>query len=115
VAPTAGSRLTATVLPPEIVQTLKPDYVTPAVVLLGHETCPVTGKLFEVGGGWVCQTRWEQTQGVFFRDEFTAEELQGKWDEATSFENARHASQLTESKTGIEERLGKTLAMAPQK
>lgn len=115
VAPTAGSRLTATVLPPEVVQALKPEYVTPAVVLLGHETCPVSGKLFEVGGGWVCQTRWEQTQGVFFRDEFTAEDLHGRWEEATSFENARHASQLTESKTGIEERLGRPLAMAPQK
>lgn len=51
VGPTAGSRLTATVLPKEVLEALKPEYVTPAVVLLGHESCPVTGKLFEVGGG----------------------------------------------------------------
>lgn len=114
VAPTASSRLTATVLPPEVLEALKPEYVTPAVVLLGHESCTVTGKLFEVGGGWVCQTRWEQTQGVFFRDDYAAEDLQAKWDQATSFDNARHAERLAESKTGLQERLGKELVLAPQ-
>ena len=62
IAPTAGSRLTQSVLPLEVVQALKPEYVTPAVILLSHETAQTTGKLFEVGGGWVCQTRWEQTE-----------------------------------------------------
>jgi 3-hydroxyacyl-CoA dehydrogenase/3a,7a,12a-trihydroxy-5b-cholest-24-enoyl-CoA hydratase len=115
VAPTAGSRLTATVLPKEVLNALKPEYVTPTVVLLGHESCSVSGKLFEVGGGWVSQTRWEQTEGVFFRDDFGAEELQAKWGQVTNFENARHASKISESKTGLEERLGRKLELAPQK
>lgn len=114
-APTASSRLTATVLPPEVLAALKPEYVTPAAILLGHETCPVTGKLFEVGGGWVVQTRWEQTQGVFFKDDYCAEDLVDKWDQATSFENSRHGAKVSESKTGIEERLGRKLELAPQK
>lgn len=114
VAPTAGSRLTATVLPQEVIDALKPEYVTPAVVLLTHESSQVTGKLFEVGGGWISQTRWEQTQGVFFKDAFTAEDVQARWDEATSFANSRHATTVLESKTGVEERLGKTFTLAPQ-
>lgn len=114
VGPTAGSRLTATVLPKEVVEALKPEYVTPAVVLLTHESSTTTGKLFEVGGGWVSQTRWEQTQGVFFQDEYSAEDLLGKWDEATSFENSRHATTVGESKSGIKERMGKDVALAPQ-
>lgn len=114
VGPTAGSRLTATVLPKEVLDVLKPEYVTPAVVLLGHETCPVTGKLFEVGGGWVSQTRWEQTEGIFFRDDFTPEDLQAKWDEVTSFASSRHATKVSESKSGMEERLGKRIDLAPQ-
>jgi NAD(P)-dependent dehydrogenase (short-subunit alcohol dehydrogenase family) len=114
VAPTAGSRLTATVLPPEVIEALKPEYVTPAVVVLTHESCPVSGKLFEVGGGWVCQTRWEQTQGVFFRDQFAAEDLLAQWDQATSFESARHATKVSESKMGIVERLGRGVALMPQ-
>jgi len=115
VAPTAGSRLTATVLPQEVLEALKPAYVTPAVVLLSHESCPVSGRLFEVGGGWVSQTRWEQTEGFFFRDDFGAEELQTKWDEVTNFENARHADKISQSKTGLEERLGRKLELVPQK
>lgn len=114
VAPTAGSRLTATVLPQEVRDVLKPEYVTPTVVLLGHDSCPANGKLFEVGGGWVAQTRWEQTQGVFFKDDFEAEDLQAKWAEVTDFTNARHATKVSESKSGLEERLGKPLELKPQ-
>ncbi|WP_230206650.1 hypothetical protein [Novosphingobium sp. Gsoil 351] len=106
--------MTEGVLPKEVTDALKPEYVTPAVILLAHESCPTTGKLFEVGGGWVSQTRWEQTQGVFFNDDFSSEQLAERWGEATSFEGSRHASKLQEAKTGIQERLGRDLALAPQ-
>ena len=115
IAPTAGSRLTATVLPKEVLEALKPEYVTPAVILLTHEDAKVSGKLFEVGGGWVSQTRWEQTQGVFFQEEYAAEDLLGKWDEATCFENSRHGTTLAESKSGIKERTGQDLVLTPQR
>ena len=115
IAPTAGSRLTATVLPKEVLEALKPEYVTPVVGLLAHETCPVNGKLYEVGGGWVSQTRWEQTQGVFFEHDYSIEDLQAKWEQANSFENARHATKVAESKSGLEERLGRKMELAPQK
>lgn len=106
VGPAAASRLAGTILPPEIMEALKPEYVTPAVILLSHESIDVTGKLFEVGGGYVTQTRWEQSQGAFFKDMFTAEELLARWDEATSFENSRHGTTMADCKFGIEERLG---------
>ena len=115
IAPTAGSRLTATVLPQEVIDALKPDYVTPAVVLLTHESCTANGKLYEVGGGWVSQTRWEQTHGVFFQDQFSVEELAARWDEATSFKNSRHASSIGEAKTGIPERVGRAVGLSPQR
>jgi 3-hydroxyacyl-CoA dehydrogenase/3a,7a,12a-trihydroxy-5b-cholest-24-enoyl-CoA hydratase len=114
VGPTAGSRLTETVLPKEVTEALKPEYVTPAVILLTHDSSTTTGRLFEVGGGWVSQTRWEQTEGVFFQDDFSAEELLGKWDEATSFENSRHGTSVAESKSGIKERVGRDVALSPQ-
>lgn len=114
VGPTAGSRLTATVLPKAVTDALKPEYVTPAMILLTHESSDVTGRLFEVGGGWVSETRWEQTEGVFFQDEFSAEQLQARWAEATSFVHARHASTIGESKSGIKERMGEDVALKPQ-
>jgi 3-hydroxyacyl-CoA dehydrogenase/3a,7a,12a-trihydroxy-5b-cholest-24-enoyl-CoA hydratase len=112
--PTAGSRLTATVLPKAVTDALKPEYVTPAVVLLCHESSTANGRLFEVGGGWVSETRWEQTEGVFFKDEFSVERLESRWAEATSFEHSRHASNINESKSGIKERMGEHIPLMPQ-
>jgi len=114
IAPTAGSRLTATVLPPEVTEAMKPEYVTPVVILLTHEDSTVSGKLFEVGGGWVSQTRWEQARGVFFEQEFSSETLLERWDEVTSFENSRHAASVAEAKTGLKERMGRDVALTPR-
>lgn len=113
-APTAGSRLTATVLPRDVTEALKPEFVTPTAIILGHESCPVNGALFEVGGGWISQTRWEQTRGVFFRDDFTAEDLEARWGDVTDFTDPRHAARIGEAKNGIEERFGQPMKLMPQ-
>lgn len=47
IAPIAGSRMTATIMPPEMVAALKPDFVVPLVAYLCHEKTPVNGGLFE--------------------------------------------------------------------
>ncbi|EGW08657.1 Peroxisomal multifunctional enzyme type 2 [Cricetulus griseus] len=47
IAPNAGSRMTKTVLPEDIVEALKPDYVAPLVLWLCHESCEENGGLFE--------------------------------------------------------------------
>ncbi|HEX6386211.1 MAG TPA: SDR family oxidoreductase, partial [Anaerolineae bacterium] len=66
IAPIAGSRLTETVLPPDLVEALKPEYVAPLVAYLCHESCTETGGLFEVGAGWVSRLRWQRSKGAFF-------------------------------------------------
>jgi 3-hydroxyacyl-CoA dehydrogenase/3a,7a,12a-trihydroxy-5b-cholest-24-enoyl-CoA hydratase len=114
VGPTAGSRLTETVLPKAVTEALKPEYVTPAVIRLCLEDSDVTGRLFEVGGGWISETRWEQTEGVYFESDFTVEDLEKRWAEATSFEKSRHASKISESKSGIKEKMGEEVPLAPQ-
>uniref|UniRef100_A0A669CSX8 Peroxisomal multifunctional enzyme type 2 n=1 Tax=Oreochromis niloticus TaxID=8128 RepID=A0A669CSX8_ORENI len=48
IAPVAGSRLTETVMPPDLVASLKPEYVAPLVLWLCHEQCQENGGLFEV-------------------------------------------------------------------
>ena len=45
--------MTETVMPKELVEALRPDYVAPLVVALAHEECPESGSLFEVGAGYV--------------------------------------------------------------
>ncbi|NJN83050.1 MAG: SDR family NAD(P)-dependent oxidoreductase, partial [Caldilineaceae bacterium] len=49
IAPIAGSRMTETVLPKELLDALEPGYVSPLVAFLAHESCEETGALF----GWV--------------------------------------------------------------
>lgn len=56
--PTAGSRLTQTVMPQELVDALKPEFVTPLVVYLCHESCTESGKVFEAGAGWFGTSRF---------------------------------------------------------
>lgn len=64
VAPLAGTRMTATVMPAEVVEALKPDYVAPFVGFLAHESCPDNGGLYEVGAGYIARHRWQRTAGV---------------------------------------------------
>jgi len=52
VVPIAGTRLTEGVLPPEIFERLKPEFVAPIVLYLSSEQCPVTGGIYSAGMGF---------------------------------------------------------------
>jgi NAD(P)-dependent dehydrogenase (short-subunit alcohol dehydrogenase family) len=66
IAPIAGSRLTETVMPQEIVDALRPEFVMPLVLMLCDENSSETGGLYEVGAGWIGKVRWERTKGTNF-------------------------------------------------
>ena len=88
----AGSRLTETILPKEVVDALKPEFVTPLVVKLCSEESEENGSLFEVGAGWVTKLRWERSRGACFdpSQELTAEALDAAWDKIGDFTDAEH-------------------------
>jgi len=52
IAPVAASRLTEDILPPDLFEKLKPEYVTPMTLFLCSEDCPVTGNIYNVGMGF---------------------------------------------------------------
>ncbi|KAL2911980.1 hypothetical protein HK105_208527 [Polyrhizophydium stewartii] len=91
IAPNAGTRMTATVMPPEMVEALKPDYVAPLVAFLGHESCKETGSIFEVGSGWIAKVRWQRTGGVGFpiNRPLLPEHIASRWAEITNFNDGR--------------------------
>ncbi|KAK3096921.1 hypothetical protein FSP39_004769 [Pinctada imbricata] len=78
IAPVAGSRMTETVMPPEVLSALKPEYVAPLVVYLCHESCEDTGGLFELGAGWIAK-------------------LRDNWDKVTDFTDSTQPSGTGES------------------
>jgi putative sterol carrier protein len=52
VAPIAGTRLTEGVLPPDLFEKLKPEFVTPLVLYLCSEGCEEGGMIFNAGMGY---------------------------------------------------------------
>jgi NAD(P)-dependent dehydrogenase (short-subunit alcohol dehydrogenase family) len=52
VAPLAASRLTEDVMPPELFEKAKPEYVVPMVLYLCSEGCERTGQIFNAGMGY---------------------------------------------------------------
>merc|ERR1712159_197354 len=67
IAPIAGTRMTATVMPEEVVKALAPEYVAPFVGYLSHESCQDNGGLFEVGAGYIAKQRWQRSEGVQYQ------------------------------------------------
>jgi (3R)-3-hydroxyacyl-CoA dehydrogenase / 3a,7a,12a-trihydroxy-5b-cholest-24-enoyl-CoA hydratase / enoyl-CoA hydratase 2 len=99
IAPIAGSRMTETVLPPELLAALKPEYVSALVAKLAHETTEETGGLYEVGGGFYAKLRWERAAGKTFRlgRNITPEDVDASWKTITSFEKTEHPGSVAES------------------
>ncbi|MCA9608056.1 MAG: SDR family NAD(P)-dependent oxidoreductase, partial [Myxococcales bacterium] len=107
IAPIAGSRLTETVLPQELVDALDPAYVSPLVAWLCHEDCEETGGLFEVGGGYFGKLRWERTLGKTYRTgrAITVEDVKSSWPAISDFAETSHPGSINESMGPIMENL----------
>uniref|UniRef100_A0A8C4RW04 Peroxisomal multifunctional enzyme type 2 n=1 Tax=Erpetoichthys calabaricus TaxID=27687 RepID=A0A8C4RW04_ERPCA len=100
IAPTAGSRLTKEVLPPDLVESFKAEYVAPVVLWLCHDSCKENGSVFEVGAGWIGKLRWERTQGRIVRkknEPMTPEAVREKWEEICDFKNAVKPQNIQDS------------------
>jgi 3-hydroxyacyl-CoA dehydrogenase/3a,7a,12a-trihydroxy-5b-cholest-24-enoyl-CoA hydratase len=99
IAPIAGSRMTETVLPKELLDALKPEYVSALVAKLAHESMEDTGGLYEVGGGFYSKLRWERTKGKTFRlgRAISPDDIDASWKDVTSFDGAEHPGSVAES------------------
>lgn len=99
IAPVAASRMTKSVLPPSLFNQLKPEFVSPLVEYLVHDSCKSSGGIYEVGAGWVAQVRLERSQGaVFLKGEMTAENVGKRLGEIRDFTTgASHPTKINES------------------
>ncbi len=88
IAPVAGSRMTETILPPDVLKHLGPEYVSPLVAWLAHEDCAETGAVFEVGGGFFAKLQWARSVGETWRigREITPEAIRQRWPAITQLE-----------------------------
>ncbi|MBK5093381.1 MAG: SDR family oxidoreductase [Actinobacteria bacterium] len=88
--PIAGTRLTATVLPPQVVEKLLPEFVSPMAAYLVSEQCELSGAMMVSGGGYFSRAAVTEGPGVFFDDPgaVTIEDIASKVSEITSLEGA---------------------------
>ena len=66
IAPVAASRLTEDVMPPAVLEKLKPELVSPVVAYLVSEECQVSGNIFTAGGGYVGRAAIVESKGQIF-------------------------------------------------
>jgi NAD(P)-dependent dehydrogenase (short-subunit alcohol dehydrogenase family) len=82
IAPLAFTRMTEDLLGP-VGEKLGPEFVSPLVAYLVHESCDVTGRVFSVGGGRIAEVFIAETPG-FVDKELTPESVAANWDTITN-------------------------------
>jgi NAD(P)-dependent dehydrogenase (short-subunit alcohol dehydrogenase family) len=79
VAPVAATRMTENLMPPAILERLKPEYVTPGVVFLCSEDAP-TGCILTAGAGAFALSHIVETEGVYLGEGgLSVEEVRDSW------------------------------------
>jgi len=90
VLPGAGTAMTSTVMPKELVEASKPEYVAPIIGFLCSEDPAVpTGGVFESGSGYFAELQWRRTDGVFLPLDkgIKVEDIQANWAKITDMSN----------------------------
>ena len=79
IAPIAFTRMTEALMG-DLGTKLKPELVTPIVVWLCHEDCPVTGEVYSAGGGVIARFFVGLTRG-YVNPDLTVEDVRDHFDE----------------------------------
>lgn len=84
--------MTETIMPPEVLENLRPAWIVPLVAVLTHGDCEENGAIFEVGGGHIAKLRWERSRGLLLKpdDSYTAGAILKNWDQVTDFSNPEY-------------------------
>ena len=99
IAPIAASRLTADILPPDLLDKMKPEFVVPMVLYLCSEACPVSGKIYNAGMGFYNRAAVMTSPGMVIGDGQsvpTVEDVSDNWEKILSLKNAREYEQLND-------------------
>ncbi|MBS0521107.1 MAG: SDR family oxidoreductase [Proteobacteria bacterium] len=63
-APVAATRMTDSLMTPEALEKLKPEYVSPMVAYLCSEQCQRTGEIWSAGAGYFARIEYREAPGV---------------------------------------------------
>ncbi|MBW1988499.1 MAG: SDR family NAD(P)-dependent oxidoreductase, partial [Deltaproteobacteria bacterium] len=106
IAPLAASRLTEDVMPPEVFEKSKPEYVSPMVLYLCSDQCQVSGDVFCAGMGYYQRAEIMTGQAIKLGEEGkapTVEDIEDAWDAINSLEGAKDISDATSALMALAE------------
>ena len=108
-APVAGTRMTESLMPEEVLEKLQPEFVTPAVTYMVSEDAP-TGVIMAAGAGVFTRVMVHETMGVNLGTEgdMTAENIASNWDKISDMTDARLCTQGGDQTMKIFELIGKS-------
>jgi NAD(P)-dependent dehydrogenase (short-subunit alcohol dehydrogenase family) len=92
VCPVAATRMTENLLPPEVQQMLKPEYVSPAVAYLASEDAP-SGVIISAAAGVFAAAQIVETDGVNLGHKATADDVAAHFAQIADFSTAKHYEQ----------------------
>ncbi len=80
IAPIAKSRMTETIMPPNVLEKLLPEYVSPLVAYLASEGLEDTAQVYAVGGGYFSRVAVVEGEGVgIATDKVSPEAVAEQW------------------------------------
>ena len=108
IAPIAGTRMTAGVMPPDLVEKLKPDYVSPMVVYACSEECADSGIVFVAGAGYFSRAVMVEGPGVILdaKKGVTIEDIRDRVADIKKLEGAQPFNQSNEEIARLVSALG---------
>jgi len=100
IAPVAATRLTEDVMPPDLFEKLKPEFVAPLVLYLCSDQCPVSGRIYNAGMGYFNRAAILTGPGTVVGDGTevpTPEDVASKMKQIMSMEGAQEFANATEA------------------
>jgi hypothetical protein len=63
-APVAGTRMTESLMTPEMLEKVRPEFVSPMVAYLCSEQCQRTGEIWSAGAGYFARIEYREAPGL---------------------------------------------------
>ncbi|XP_046970039.1 peroxisomal multifunctional enzyme type 2 [Vanessa cardui] len=109
IVPTAASRLTEDILPPDMFQAMKPELIAPVVAYMSHESFEDSGLIIDSTLGFATKAHLIRSQGAPLRkkptDPVTIESVKEKWGDVVNMNGARRIDKIAEVTVDLVEKL----------
>jgi len=92
VCPVAATRMTEALMPPAVLEMLKPEFVSPAVAYLASDDAP-TGMILTAAAGAFAAARMMETDGINLGRNASADDIAAHFGQIADWSTAKHYGQ----------------------